>query len=73
MTKFEKFSNALGRLSTDEMKNVKGGACGYSVTINGVSIVDCNVSQSVAQNTASSWGGNWCCSSCGGSSYCHQV
>ena len=57
-------------LSPNEMKAIGGGACGYRVVIGGEEFINCNVSQSIARDVAASWGGNWCCSSCGGSSYC---
>lgn len=79
MNKFEKFSNSAGKLSSEEMKHVKGGACGYTYTYyeigsnggyNLVTETNCNVSQAVAMSEANTNGGNWCCSSCGSSSYC---
>lgn len=57
-------------LSPNEMKAIGGGACGYSVTIGGESFIDCNVTGSIAQSMVATHGGNWCCASCGISSYC---
>jgi natural product precursor len=75
MNKFEKFSQNAGKLSLEEMKQVKGGACGYSYTAyneNGTPypVVNCSTNQSFAMEQAAAHGGNWCCSSCGTSTYC---
>lgn len=73
----KKFEGILkGILSQEQTKLILGGygeegnSCGYRVYINGVEHKDCNVSQSVAQDTALTWGGNWCCAQCPQTTYC---
>lgn len=71
-TSFKNFRNGL---SNEDMKKITGGyggggTCGYSVTIAGESFTDCGVSKATATGMASTWGGYWCCDSCGQSSYC---
>ncbi|MHA7131779.1 hypothetical protein [Algoriphagus namhaensis] len=73
----KKLSLEMLRLSTNEilersqMKKITGGygssgTCGF-ITADGSSF--CGVSKSVAISNAGQ-GGNWCCDSCGSSSYC---
>ncbi len=49
-----------------------GGTCGFRVPAqNGYSgYIDCNVSKEEALAWVNEYGGNWCCDSCGSSSYC---
>lgn len=60
------FRNHATALSFSEMKKIGGGACGVR-TASGT--VYCDLSKSEALFMVSG-GGNWCCSSCGTSSYC---
>jgi hypothetical protein len=73
----KKLSLEMLRLTSDEvlgrsqMKKITGGygtsgTCGYR-TSSGISF--CGVNRSVAMTNAGS-GGNWCCDSCGSTSYC---
>ena len=65
-----KFANFGGKLSRDEMKTVVGGqmqaTCGYKSS---TGTVGCGVSKAEALFMTEG-GGNWCCDSCGSSSYC---
>jgi hypothetical protein len=77
MNKFEKFSQNYGKLSAEELKHVKGGTggtCGFirPGSTEGVNnpVVNCSVSKEYALSQVSQYGGNWCCESCGSSSYC---
>ena len=67
------FKNIKDILSRDEMRQIKGGSggtCGFKVTHNGVTLVQCGVSYSLAMHYYNSYGGRWCCDSCPSSTYC---
>ena len=79
MRELKKFSlgKASNFLSEAEMMRVTGGyssgcmsftfgTCGW----NGPSACMCGVDKSTAQQYADWYGGNWCCDSCGSTSYC---
>jgi natural product precursor len=76
--KFNDFKNSENLLSNEQMKSVKGGTgtCGYSVTMydevsnQSWTEVVCGVRKSEALGAVMAYGGNWCCDSCGTSSYC---
>ncbi|MDR1056552.1 MAG: rSAM-modified peptide [Prevotellaceae bacterium] len=76
--KFSELKNSSNILSSNEMKNIKGGSgtCGYlGPVIAGKSTVRCNISK----EDALFWygdGGNgahWCCDSCKNTWYCGSV
>lgn len=58
-------------LSSESMSNVRGGSgtCGYR---SASGEVDCGISKDDALAGAGV-GGNWCCDSCGRSTYCYNV
>ena len=68
----KKFMNFLEKLSHDEMRTITGGYgtgnCGWS----GGSGWDggCDYDQATAMDFQATWGGYWCCESCGSTSYC---
>jgi len=47
-----------------------GGTCGFRVWAYGKWQIDCGVAKSDALLAVENWGGNWCCDSCGTSTYC---
>ena len=63
-------------LSEKELKNVMGGCSPYdgfhggTCGWHGQGSTICGVSKGVALDYYSTFGGNWCCDSCGSSSYC---
>ncbi len=74
----KKLSLEMLRLTSDEvlgrsqMKKITGGygssgTCGWKHP-NGGSF--CGISYSAAMSNFNQYGGNWCCDSCGSSSYC---
>lgn len=65
-------------LSEKEMKNVMGGSgtgtCGWSGNPNAyfeiLTFPQCGLSKEEALRYFNDFGGNWCCDSCGSSTYC---
>ncbi|MDX9845494.1 MAG: rSAM-modified peptide [Tenuifilaceae bacterium] len=73
--KFSDFKNSKDLLSQEQMKRVIGGSgtCGYAgPVVNGKRTVICGVSKEAAlfMFDGGGDGSNWCCDSCGTSTYC---
>ncbi len=69
---FSELKNSSFVLSKENMKQVKGGGtCGYKTS---TGTIECGVSKDEALHMVTDQEGNihgnWCCDSCGGSSYC---